>query len=213
MTKLDQALAPLIDEVFKAKRTEGMREPLEAYAFDALIRLADRGPDGTVDKHGNPKIRYLGLLRVDWDALTRGIAEAEEICEIAGLGPIPVQTARELLGESILKLVITKGVDVLHVTHLGRGVSMAQQIALCWKQPVCTRQGCGKQRRLENDHRDDWANVQRTELDNIDPYCDHDHHLKTHHGWALVDGKGKRPMVPPDHPDHPRNRGRPGPAP
>ncbi|HMC72204.1 MAG TPA: hypothetical protein VKJ07_23805, partial [Mycobacteriales bacterium] len=49
--------------------------------------------------------------------------------EITGLGPIPVSTARELLGDSILKLVITKGVDVLHVTHLGRGPNAAQRVA------------------------------------------------------------------------------------
>jgi len=206
LAKIDRALAPIIDDIFKAHRAGEIREPLEAYAFDAFIKLADGGSAGTVDKNGNPKIRYLGLLRVDWDALVRGACQAEEICEIAGLGPVSVETARGLLGESILKLVITKGVDVMHVTHLGRGVSMAQQIALLWQQPVCTREGCGKQRRLENDHRDDWANVHRTELDNIDPYCDHDHDLKTLHGWALVEGKGIRPMVPPDHPDHPRNR-------
>ncbi|MEY2569793.1 MAG: hypothetical protein QOE63_143 [Acidimicrobiaceae bacterium] len=200
MAKIDQALAPIIDEIFKAKRDEGAREPLEAYAFDALVQLADGGSGGTVDKNGREKMRYLTLVRVDWDALTRGIADAEEICEIAGLGPIPVDTARALLGESILKLVITKGVDVLHVTHLGRGVNTAQQIALCWQQPVCTREGCGRGRRLENDHRDDWTNVKCTELDNIDPLCDHDHDLKTLHGWALIDGKGKRPMVPPNTP-------------
>ncbi|MEY2570137.1 MAG: hypothetical protein QOE63_487 [Acidimicrobiaceae bacterium] len=206
LAKIDRALAPIVDEIFKAHRATEAREPLEAYAFDALVRLAEGGSDGTVDRSGREKMRYLTILRVDWDALARGACEAEEICEIAGLGPVSVDTARSLLGESILKLVITKGVDVLHVTHLGRGVNTAQQIALLWQQPVCTREGCGKQRRLENDHRDDWTNVQCTELDNIDPLCDHDHDLKSLHGWALVDGKGKRPMVPPDHPDHPRNK-------
>ena len=31
------------------------------------------------------------------------------------------------------------------------------------------------------------------------------HHQKTVHGWALVDGTGKRPMVPPDDPRHPNH--------
>jgi hypothetical protein len=43
------------------------------------------------------------------------------LCEITGVGPVPVEVARRLLGESILKLVITNGVDVANVTHLGRG--------------------------------------------------------------------------------------------
>ena len=59
---------------------------------------------------------------------------------------------------------------------------------------------------LEIDHRNPWADCHETVLTNLDPLCDHDHDLKTHHGWALIEGTGKRPMVPPDDPRHPRNR-------
>src|SRR5581483_5467184 len=72
---------------------------------------------------------HLALLRVDLYALVRGDVEAGEVCEITGIGPVPATVARDLLGEAIAKLVITKGVDVLHVTHLGRGPSVAQKIA------------------------------------------------------------------------------------
>jgi hypothetical protein len=115
MAKVDQALKPLLDDIFAAKRAEGAREPLEAYLFDAFVRLAEGAQPDITDRAGRPKIRYLGLLRVDWEALIRGSSEAEEVCEIAGLGPISVETARRLLSEAILKLVITKGDDVMHV--------------------------------------------------------------------------------------------------
>ena len=85
----------------------------------------------------------------------------------------------------------------------------AQKIALLWQQPVCTREGCGRRVRLQYDHRDEWRNVHCTEVTNLDPLCPADHHLKTHQGWALVAGTGTRPMVPPDHPDHPRNANSP----
>jgi hypothetical protein len=39
--------------------------------------------------------------------LVRGHTDGDELCEIAGVGPAPVDAARRLLGESILKLVIT----------------------------------------------------------------------------------------------------------
>ena len=174
------------------------------------MRLIGGAAAAVSDKGGQPKARYLTLIRVDLDALRRGqVSGDDELCEITGLGPVPVATARELLGESVLKLVITKGVDVLNVTHLGRGANAAQQIALLWRQPMCTRQGCGKRHRIENDHRDDWARVHCTELQNLDPLCHADHLLKTGHGWALTEGHGIRPMVPPDHPDHPgRAKGR-----
>ena len=138
--------------------------------------------------------------------MRRGRVEGDEVCEIVGLGPIPVSVAREVLGDAILKLVITKGVDVANVTHLGRSVTVAQQVALWWQAPECTRLGCTRTQRLENDHRHEWAKTKHTRLDESDPLCGHDHDLKTHHGWALVEGTGKRPLVPPDDPRHPKNK-------
>ena len=116
-----------------------------------------------------------------------------------------VETARDMLGESILKLVITKGVDVVNVTHLGRGPNTAQKVALLWQLPECTREGCNRTARVEYDHRDDYRITKHTRLDELDPACKPDHDLKTYHGWAFVEGTGKRPMVPPDDPRHPKN--------
>lgn len=201
MARLDVALRAEIDKVFKAARTAGVREPLEAYAFDALVALADRD-----DTTAAPKPRHLAILRVDLEALVRGSIEGDETCEIGGLGPIPVSVARDLLGDSILKLVITRGVDVRNVTHLGRGATIAQRIALLWERPICAREGCGRRARLEIDHREDWSQIHKTEVVNLEPMCHHDHWLKTTKGWALVDGQGVRPMVPPDDPRHPHHQ-------
>ena len=60
--------------------------------------------------------------------------------------------------------------------------------------------------RLEIDHREEWHKVKETRLGNLDPLCKHEHWLKTHEGWALVEGTGKRPFVPPDDPRHPKNK-------
>jgi hypothetical protein len=203
------ALEPLIDERFTKAREGGEREPREAYAFDALVGLAAQpigaaGPDRASTKRQNP--RFLSLLRVDLTALTRGRTAADETCELSGLGPIPVSRARELLGVSTLRLVITKGVDVANVTHLGRGPSAAQRIALLWSSPTCTVEGCTRTR-VEIDHRVPWADDPRTRLDNLDPLCSHHHDRKTSDGWALVPGTGKRPMVPRGDPRHPHRRG------
>ena len=149
--------------------------------------------------------RYLALLRIDAAALRRGHIDGQERCEIAGVGPIPVSVARDLLGEAILKLVITNGVDVANVTHLGRGPTAAQKIALLWTNPTCAVEGCHR-RRIEYDHRKPWAQTRHTRLDELDPLCDYHHDLKTRLDWALLPGKGKRPFVPPDDPRHPRHR-------
>jgi hypothetical protein len=150
---------------------------------------------------------HLTLVRVDLAALRRSEVHDDERCEITGLGPIPVSTARELLGDSILKLVITKGVDVLHVTHLGRGPNAAQRVALLWASPGCTVEGCPRTR-VEIDHRIPYRDTRHTRLDECDPLCRHHHAQKTNDGWELVEGSGKRPMVPLGDPRHPKNRPR-----
>jgi len=225
-TQFHHAWDQLVDERFEAARRAGAREAREAYAFDALIDLARRAletPDapppgqpldendtqpaasstGSTPKRTNPK--HLALIRVDLEALIRGRVAGDELCEITGLGPLPVRVVRHLLGDSIIKLIITKGVDVANVTHLGRGVSTAQQMALLWTDPMCRVQGCHRTK-LENDHREDWARTRHTRLDETDPCCGHHHDLKTYKGWAFVEGTGRRPMVPPGDSRHPTQR-------
>ncbi|MDQ1510487.1 MAG: hypothetical protein QOG50_2331 [Actinomycetota bacterium] len=220
--KFRAALDPIVDEMFKTARAEDRKEPRDAYAFDAFIELANRA-SGTGDREGDgdgdgetrkakkAAPRFMALIRADIESLLRGTVEGSEICEIAGLGPIPAMVARELLGDAILKLVITKGVDVANVTHLGRSPTVAQQVALWWQAPMCTAEGCTRTRRLENDHQLGWAETHRTRVDELDPLCTHEHDLKTNHGWALVTGTGKRPFVPPTDPRHPKYRKPPDP--
>jgi hypothetical protein len=210
MALIDQALKPFVDSRFKQARREGVRESLEAYTFDALLDLARTSLDGSSAPGAKHKdtIRYLGILRLDLEALRRGHAEGDELCEIVGLGPISVERAREALSESILKLVLTKGVDVQNVTHLGRGPNTAQKVALLWQRPECTNVNCHRTARLEHDHVDgaEYRKTRHTRLDELEPLCDPHHDLKTYQGWALIEGTGKRPFVPPDDPRHPRYR-------
>lgn len=204
----------LTDERFAAARRAGERGTREQFAFDALMELAARShrarSGGEVESGerapSRENLRHLGLIRVDLTALLTGGAGDGELCEIAGVGPISIRAARELLGESILKLVITKGVDVLNVTHLGRGPTVAQEIALLWANPVRCVEGCNRQRRLQWDHRRPWAEVRETVLANLDGPGEVHHARKTHDGWELVEGRGRRPMVPPGDPRHPRHR-------
>ena len=164
----EAALEPIIDGLFTNARAEDRREPRETYAFDALMSLTEREPEAKRKTNA----RFLALVRVDAEALARGHVEVDEVCEIAGLGPVPVRVARELLGDAILKVVITKGVDVMNVTHLGRSATAAQRIALLWSKPKCANQACSS-RFVQLDHREPWAKTKHTKLDELDPLCPH----------------------------------------
>jgi len=201
------ALEPIRDELFKAARAEGRRDPLEAYAADAMAELARRvdGADGVKQRRG---ARVKLLVRVDLDALLRGAPIRGETCEVSGYGPVAVSAVRDLLdtGDPFLAAVVTKGEAVVGVAHLGRRPRAHQQSALEWLYPTCAVEGCNSLAFLENDHREDWARTKITLLELLDRLCPHHHDLKTTEGWALVEGRGKRAFVPPDDPKHPRRK-------
>ena len=198
------ALEPLRDRLFRAARREGRREPLEAYAADALAELAT---GGTKPETRSGSARAKVIVRVDLPALLRGHPVEGEVCEVAGLGPVAVSAVRDLLdsGDPFLAAVVTKGERVVGVAHLGWRPNARQQTALEWLSPGCTVKGCPSVALLETDHRLDWARSHLTVLDLLDRLCTHHHDLKTRANWALAPGTGKRDFVPPHDPRHPRN--------
>ena len=154
-----------------------------------------------------PPVAAKVVVRIDWDALMRGWPLDGELCEIAGLGPVPVSAVRAMIGSgnAFLAAVVTRGADVVNVAHLGRSPTAHQRSALQWLSPSCTVLGCNAGDHLEIDHREDWATSKVTLLSSLDPLCPHHHELKTRASWALVAGAGKRPMVPPADRRHPRH--------
>jgi hypothetical protein len=94
---------------------------------------------------------------------------------------------------------------VLNVTHLGRGPTVAQKMALLWSSPGCCVTGCGPMAGIEHDHTIDWTQTHHTVLGELHRLCDHHHDLKTHRGWTFIGlGDGSIDCVAPDDPRHPR---------
>ena len=193
-------------------------EPL-ASGCDAEVG-GDAGADGPGSARGarargaaKPKFNINLSVNVDHSVLVRGYALAGETCEIVGVGPTTPQAILEMLEthDPFIKALLTNGEDVLNVVHLGRRPNKKQMTALEWMYPTCAAQGCGRTSSwLQTDHREDWAHTHITTLQLLDRLCAHHHRLKTHQGWQLVEGKGKRAFVPPDDPRHPRHHGPPG---
>jgi hypothetical protein len=153
------AISSHAEKAFELARKEGRREPPEAYMFDGLVSFARSG--GTQ----SPKTEI--MIRMDLSALLRGYPTDGEICEIAGLGPVSVQAVLDMMGtcDPFLKGVVTKGKDVVNVTHLGRRPSAHQKSALDWLFPTCAVEGCGTRATfLQTDHREDWSRTHITVL-------------------------------------------------
>lgn len=152
------------------------------------------------------------IVRVDLDVLLRGVALEGELCEIKGYGPVPVSLIEDLLatGNAWLVAALTQAEQVKSVSLARRRPNTAQKTALEFIYPECAVRGCNVRGGLQADHREDWAKTHFTALDLLDSLCRYHHGLKTHKGWALVEGRGKRDFVPPGDPRHPRHSKPPG---
>jgi hypothetical protein len=136
-------------------------------------------------------------VRVDHEALVRGHLEPGEICELPGIGPIPVEVARRLAADSILSVLVTDGVDVAAVAHAGRTIPAAIRRALIERDPVCVVPGCGLREGLEIDHLIPFAEGGETSLANLVRLCRWHHYLKTHQGHRIEpSGDGWRWITP-----------------
>jgi hypothetical protein len=224
------ALSPISDEIFRTARAEGRRENPQAYAFDALVRLAEESLARTTEETGGPRSKASSsprrteadreqsnpsrrrgapvtlLVRIDYDTWLRGAPTEGETCELVGFGPIAVSAVRDLVasGDPFVAAILTKGQELVGVAHLGRRPNRYQESALRWLYPSCAVEGCAAQARLERDHRVEWSKTHFTAFELLDLLCSYHHSLKTREGWELVEDRGKRRFVPITDPGHPR---------
>ena len=184
------ALKPIQDEIFRSARKSGEHERPEAYAADALMTLcakasaSDSGASASTTKTNRPNAVI--NIRVDIDALNRGRTEHGEICEIAGVGPIPVAAATEYLGEAFLKLLVMDGTDIRTIAHLGRAIPAKLRSAVEERDRVCQVPTCDMSVGLEMDHIVPFAEGGAASLENLVRLCKRHHLQKTHDGYRLI---------------------------
>ncbi len=164
----------------------GRREPSEAHAADALVSLARA--DGGGSSRGPVAMVH---VRVDHSALVRGHRDRGEVCEIPGIGPIPVSVARRLSSDAILKVLVTDGCDIRAVAHAGRTIPAKLRTALEARDPTCVVPGCDVREDLEIDHIVPLAEGGETKLEGLGRMCRWHHYLKTHQGYRLEGSPGR----------------------
>jgi hypothetical protein len=203
-----RVMAAINDEkdcIFNDARRDGVRESAEAYGADALVAMAEKatGASGATVGDGRGSAGDVKVIvRVDHSALVRGEVEPGEICEIAGLGPVDLETVRGWVeGDAFKVAIATEGVDIRSIVHLGRQPIELQRTALQWQTAGgCAIEGCSSTARLEIDHVAEWSATGRTTLDELARVCGHHHDLKTHNGYRFgpIGDNGKRPLIAPD---------------
>ena len=130
---------------------------------------------------------------------TRGRCVEGETCEIAGIGPVPVATVREWMGDAFLAAVLTNGDDVQKVVHLGRKFTVHAAHRPAMAEPdLCpqrllqpARPRVRPLRRLGHTH--------TTRVEAAKRFCHPCHQLKSR-GWHVSDpdANGECTFTPPD---------------
>jgi hypothetical protein len=193
LSAIESEMKMLIDEAARS----GEPATRANLASDALALLARR-PAGA--GKGETTI----VLTVDADAFRRGETKEGETCVLAGIGPVPVLVAEEILGEAALKLVISNGADIATVSSLGRVIPAHVRRALEVRDRHCVVPGCGSTLNLEIDHFVvPFEQGGETALWNLARVCRYHHRLKTHRGYKLVGGPGRWRWLAPGEDDSP----------
>jgi hypothetical protein len=203
------ALQPYEAELFDQARTAGRRELPETLAFDAMAQMAD---DAAAERFetGRSRAPATLVIRVDHTAFTRGETVPGEVCEIAGVGPVPVSVAQRLATDAIYKALITDGTDVWVVSHMSRTIPARLRTALIELFSECAIEGCHVDRHLEIDHNTPVEEQGPTALWNLSRLCRFHHDHKHRHNERVVGEGTNRRLVPADHPpDPPPPSGRP----
>ena len=198
VAELLAALRPLEQDAFDTARRRGEHESAGAYRFDALVALA-RGTrvepggrcsdDEAGDTRRPKRVRRDGVrIRVGLDRLLgRNPTPGEDICEIPGVGPVPVARAREVLAHGLLELVITDGIDVHTVVSSTRHVPAALRLAIAERDDGrCKIAGCDRRYGTQRHHTLGYAEHHRTAYDTLGLLCSRHHHLVHDQGHHII---------------------------
>ncbi|MCZ7525190.1 MAG: HNH endonuclease [Acidimicrobiia bacterium] len=171
------------DAEHRTAHREGRREGHDRHLADALVSLLTSA--GEADPAVRAAPRSDVVVHVSYEALRRGCVEPGEMCTVQGVGPIPVERARQLMDDAFLKGVLVEGTRVGAVRHFGRRVPAELRTALEVRSIlehgdiVCSVPGCGRRAGIEWDHREPHANGGPTSYDNTQPLCAEHHGQKT----------------------------------
>jgi hypothetical protein len=190
-------------EIFDDARRHGRLEPSEAYAVDALVDLCT----GRATPQVNVEVTVDAAALHDMPAgdnprhesgspSSRGSGGGS--CEIPGVGPISVATARRLLGDAFVTLLVRDGLDIKTVCRAGHQPTVAQRRAVFARdRHTCAVPGCAARRRLEIHHIDGWSLTRTTALDRLCLLCNHHHDLCSYRDYRIDGTPGHWQLIPP----------------
>ncbi len=172
---------------------EGETRTLDQIRADVI---ADLLIEGRTDLHPAEArgIRATVAVTVPVLALLESAHEGAEPAVVEGVGPIPVERARELAGGAEGWMRVLTHPETGMVLSVGRdrySPPPSLRRLVKWRADRCMGPGCGMPAsRCEIDHRIAWEHGGETRLENLNPFCKGHHIVKHHGGWTVREVEG-----------------------
>lgn len=173
-------------------------QPGESRTLDQIRAdvIADLLIDGRVDQHPDAARGMRATVAVTVPALSLLDDDAASAAPatVEGVGPIPIERARELCGGAEGWMRVLTHPETGMVLSIGRKKyrpppSLRRLVK--WRAERCMGPGCGMPAsRCEIDHRLAWEHGGHTSLQNLNPLCKNHHVVKHHGGWIIRDAAG-----------------------
>jgi hypothetical protein len=160
------------------QKPENAKLPWNQLEVQALIAAIGGGGDRV------PMIHVL----IDETTLATGMVHERTVCETDDGAPLPVETVRNLCCDAhIVPIIIDGKGQALAVGRTQRVATLAQRAALGAMHRTCVGSNCT----VSFDdcyvhHIVPWTKGGFTDLDNLLPLCDRDHHLVHEGGWKIT---------------------------
>jgi hypothetical protein len=199
--------APMVEIHAAHSRATAMAKALVAHDDDPRTLdqaradvLADLLIDGDTSSHSAEVrgIRASVVVTVPALALLDPSADAPGgQAVVEGVGPVPIDRARELCGGDATWMRVLTHPETGAVLSVGRTLyspPASLRRLVRWRADRCMAPGCGiPASRCEIDHTLAWEHGGSTSLENLAPLCKGHHTVKHHGGWMLsqtADGTG-----------------------
>jgi hypothetical protein len=170
------------------ERGDGSERSLDEIRADVFCDLLI---DGTVAEHPEQARGIRATVVVTVPALTLlGAEGAGDPAEVEGVGPIPIETARELAGDASGWVRVLTHPETGAVISVGRTKyrpppELAKLVK--WRADRCMGPGCGMPAsRCQIDHTVAWEHGGETSVANTAPLCQGHHTVKHHGGWQIT---------------------------
>jgi hypothetical protein len=178
--RLAARIEPERDRLAQEYRRQGRSERLDACALDAVVNLIDRDGDDAA------AARTVVHVRVDKTALDRGYTEPGELCELPGVGAVPVALAEQLMSDALIRVLLVDGHDIARIATTTAYIPATVKAAVDERDQICAVPGCSRRDHLEYHHLHPRARNGPTTAGNLAKVCEWHHHLITYDGYTLT---------------------------